>query len=132
MSTADSVAVRGIRARGRHGVLAQERRDGQDFVVDVVMFFDTAPAAATDDLALTVDYAVVAADVVAIVTGEPVDLVETLAAMIATRVLAHSRVDRVEVSVHKPEAPVGVPFDDVVVSVSRSRGQHVRDEGSDA
>ena len=117
----DTVAVRGIRARGFHGVLPEERRDGQDFVVDVVMSFDTRPAASSDDLTLTVDYSAVAADVVAVVAGDPVDLVETLAARIADVVLAHARVERVEVTVHKPEAPVGVPFDDVVVTISRTQ-----------
>ena len=117
----DTVAVRGIRSRGFHGVLPEERRDGQDFVVDVVMSFDTRPAAGSDDLALTVDYAAVSADVVAVVAGDPVDLVETLAARIADAVLAHARVERVEVTVHKPQAPVGVPFDDVVVTISRTQ-----------
>jgi FolB domain-containing protein len=121
----DTVAVRGIRARGFHGVLPEERREGQDFVVDVTMGFDTAPAAATDDLARTVDYSAVAADVVAILTGEPVDLVETLAAMIAAQVLTRELVDHVEVSVHKPEAPVGVPFDDVVVTITRTRDEEL-------
>jgi dihydroneopterin aldolase len=102
-------------------VLPEERRDGQDFVVDVVMSFDTRPAAGSDDLALTVDYAAVSADVVAVVAGDPVDLVETLAARIADAVLAHARVERVEVTVHKPQAPVGVPFDDVVVTISRTQ-----------
>ena len=126
----DVVAVTGIRARGHHGVLPEEQRDGQDFVVDVVMHLDTRPAAAADDLALTVDYAAVAVDVVAVVTGEPVDLIETLAWMIASTVLRHERVDEVEVSVHKPQAPVGVPFGDVVVTVVRSRGD--ADGGAEA
>jgi dihydroneopterin aldolase len=117
----DRVAVRGIRAFGRHGVLPEERRDGQEFVVDVAMSFDTRPAAAADDLARTVDYSAMAQGVVAIVSGEPVDLIETLAGRIADQVLADPRVDEVEVSVHKPQAPVGVPFDDVIVTVIRSR-----------
>jgi len=118
----DAVAIRGIRARGHHGVLPQERRDGQEFVVDVVMRFDTSPAAAADDLALTVDYSGVAARVVAVVSGEPVDLIETLAARIAEAVLIDERVDGVDVTVHKPDAPVGVPFDDVAVTIVRQRG----------
>lgn len=117
----DTVAVRGIRARGHHGVLPEERRDGQVFLVDVVMGLDTSPSAAADDLALTVDYSGVAAGVVALIEGEPVDLVETLAARIAAVVLEHPLVDEVEVTVHKPEAPVGVPFDDVVVTITRRR-----------
>ena len=119
----DTVAVRGIRARGFHGVLPEERRDGQDFVVDVALSFDTRPAARADDLAFTVDYAQVAADVVAAVEGEPVDLIETLAARIAAGVLTDARVQRVEVTVHKPQAPVGVPFDDVTVTIVRTNSR---------
>ena len=117
----DHIVLQGISARGFHGVLAAEKRDGQDFVVDVVMTFDTVPAAATDDLTSTVDYAAVAAAVVADVEGQPVDLVETLAARIAASVLAEPLVDTVEVTVHKPEAPVGVPFHDVSVTIRRTK-----------
>jgi dihydroneopterin aldolase len=117
----DTVALLGIRARGHHGVLPEERRDGQEFVVDVTMTLDTTVAAASDSLDDTVDYAVVGADVVAIIEGDPVDLVETLAQRVADAVLRHSRVQEVEVVVHKPEAPVGVPFGDVVVTVTRGR-----------
>lgn len=117
----DRVAVHGIRARGFHGVLPDERRDGQDFVADVVMTIDTRPAAASDDLNLTVDYAGVAADVVGVLSGEPVDLIETVAARIADAVLQRERVQAVEVTVHKPQAPVGVPFSDVSVSIQRTR-----------
>ena len=117
----DLVAVRGIRDRGHHGVLEHERREGQTFVVDVALAIDTRAAAAADDLALTVDYGAVAARVVAVVEGEPVDLVETLAQRVADVVLEHGRVAAVEVTVHKPEAPVGVPFDDVAVTIVRRR-----------
>lgn len=117
----DLVAVRGIRAHGHHGVFDHERRDGQTFVVDVRLAVDTRPAAAADDLALTVDYGAVAARVVAVVEGEPVDLVETLAQRVADTVLAVEGVAAVEVTVHKPEAPVGVPFEDVTVTIVRRR-----------
>lgn len=117
----DLVAVRGISARGFHGVLEHERREGQTFVVDVGLAVDTRAAAAADDLALTVDYGDVAARVVAAVEDEPVDLVETLAQRIADVVLAVDGVAAVEVTVHKPEAPVGVPFQDVAVTLVRRR-----------
>jgi dihydroneopterin aldolase len=117
----DRIELRGLRAHGHHGVLESERRDGQPFVVDVVLETDTTAAAAADDLAETVDYAVVGQRVVAIVAGEPVDLIETLAARIADACLDDARVVAVEVAVHKPDAPVGVPFDDVVVTIRRER-----------
>ena len=117
----DRVALHGLRARGRHGVLAREREEGQTFVVDLVLGLDTRPAAAADDLSLTVDYGAVAEEVVAVVEGEPVDLIETLAQRIADRCLARDGVREVEVVVHKPQAPITVPFDDVTVTIKRSR-----------
>ena len=120
-SDRDRIAVTGIVARGFHGVLEHERREGQTFVVDIALGVDTRAAAASDDLAHTVDYSAVAADVVALVSGEPVDLIETLAQRIADACLARDLVDSVEVVVHKPDAPVGVPFGDVTVSIVRRR-----------
>lgn len=117
----DTVALRGLRARGFHGVLPEERENGQVFVVDAVLHLDTAPAAASDDLTQTVDYSDLAARLVAIVVGEPVNLIETLASRLARCCLEDERVDRVEITVHKPDAPVGVDFDDVTVCVVRER-----------
>jgi dihydroneopterin aldolase len=117
----DRIELLGLRVRGHHGVLPQERRDGQTFVVDVVLEVDTRPAAASDDLTETVDYAGLAQHLVAVVAGEPVDLIETLAQRLADVALADGRVTGVEVAVHKPEAPVGHPVDDVVVRIRRGR-----------
>jgi len=117
----DEIAVTGIRAFGRHGVYPDERRDGQEFVADVVLWLDTRQAAATDDVADTVHYGELAEEVAAILAGEPVDLLETLAARIVDAVLARRPVQRVRVTVHKPAAPIPVPFDDVTVTVTRGR-----------
>lgn len=117
----DLIRLTGVRARGHHGVLEHEKRDGQDFLVDVVMAVDLARAGTSDDLAHTVHYGEVAADVVAVVEGEPRDLIETVAEQIAARVLARPLVEEVEVTVHKPQAPVGVPFGDVEVVLRRRR-----------
>jgi dihydroneopterin aldolase len=117
----DRIELRGIQAYGFHGVLAHERRDGQPFVVDVVARTNLAAAAASDALTDTVDYGVLARDVVAAVERDPVDLIETVAVRIADLVLADARIHEVEVTVHKPEAPVTVPVADVAVVVVRSR-----------
>lgn len=117
----DRVALHGLRARGHHGVLPREREEGQTFVVDVDMGVDTRAAAAGDDLARTVHYGIVAEEVTAVVTGEPVDLIETLAQRIADVCLAHEAVAEVRVVVHKPDAPITVPFDDVTITIQRSR-----------
>jgi dihydroneopterin aldolase len=116
---ADVIAVTGIRGFGYHGVLAAEREQGQEFSVDVAMTVSTENAAATDDLAGTIDYSAVAAGIHAVITGEPHDLIETVAARCADVALQFPGVRRVRITVHKPEAPVGVPFDDVTVTIVR-------------
>ena len=117
----DRVALRGLKARGHHGVFPKEREEGQTFIVDLTLGLDTRPAAADDDLAKTVHYGEVAEEVVALVEGEPVNLIETLAERIALSCLKHAAVTQVEVCVHKPDAPITVPFDDVTVTITRSQ-----------
>jgi len=117
----DRIAVRGLRVRGRHGVLDAERRDGQDFLIDAVLAVDTRPAAASDDLSLTVDYAGLSERLAAIVGGEPVNLIETLAERLAQACLAEPAVRQAEITVHKPDAPMGRPFGDVLVTICRAR-----------
>jgi 7,8-dihydroneopterin aldolase/epimerase/oxygenase len=117
----DRVTLRGLSVRGHHGVFAHEREDGQTFVVDLVLGLDTGPAAADDDLERTVHYGVLAEQVAAVIAGEPVNLIETLAQRIADTCLGHEVVEEVEVTVHKPDAPISVPFDDVTVTITRRR-----------
>ncbi|TQL01712.1 2-amino-4-hydroxy-6-hydroxymethyldihydropteridine diphosphokinase [Cellulomonas sp. SLBN-39] len=119
----DQIRLQGISAYGYHGVLDHERRDGQTFLADVVLHVDTRRAAAGDDLVHTVHYGVVAEQVAAVLSGDPVDLVETVAERIAATVLAHPLVQAVDVAVHKPQAPITVPFGDVVVSIRRDRSK---------
>ena len=118
----DRIRLTGLTAVGRHGVFEHERQDGQPFVTDVVLHLDAGPAAATDDLARTAHYGEVADTVVRLVTGEPVDLIETLAVRIAAAVLAEQPVvEAVEVTVHKPQAPIPHDFADAAVTVLRRR-----------
>lgn len=120
-ATTDRIRVRGISATGFHGVFEHERRDGQTFVADVVLHVDTRPAAAQDRLDLTVDYGSVASEVAGVLSGEPVDLIETVAERVAAVVLEHEGVAAVDVVLHKPQAPIPVPFSDVTVEIHRSR-----------
>jgi len=117
----DRIVLQGISARGFHGVLGVEKAEGQDFVVDVTLQVDLRRAGRSDLLAHTVNYAEVAADIVALITGPSLDLIETLADQIAAAALRRPLVQSVEVTVHKPQAPVGVPFGDVQVVVERHR-----------
>lgn len=118
----DEITLTGIRAFGHHGVYDQERRDGQDFIVDATLFLSTRRAAETDDVTDTVHYGEVAERIAEIVGGEPVNLLERLAARIADDLLSRGDVERVAVTVHKPQAPIPVPFDDVTVTIRRARG----------
>ena len=117
----DQIRLSGITAFGYHGVFEHERREGQTFGADVVVHLDTRRAAARDDLAHTLNYGELAEQVSAVLAGEPVDLIETVAERIAATVLASGVVQAVDVAVHKPNAPIQVPFDDVVVAIHRDR-----------
>jgi 7,8-dihydroneopterin aldolase/epimerase/oxygenase len=120
-STLDRLTLKGLRARGRHGVHDFERREGQEFIVDAVLGIDTRRAASGDDLASTVDYGGLASRLTAVVTGEPVRLIETLAHRLAQVCLAEPGVMEVEITVHKPNAPLPFPFEDVSVTIARRR-----------
>ena len=117
----DRITLTGLRVRGHHGVFEHERRDGQDFVVDATLWLDSRPAAASDDLADTVDYGGLANRLATVVEGEPVNLIETLAARLCELCMADERVIAAEVTVHKPQAPIAREFADVAVTARRSR-----------
>ena len=117
----DRITLRGLTVRGHHGVFDFERRDGQDFVVDVELELDTRPAAASDDLHDTIHYGELAEGLAAVVSGEPVNLLETLAERLVTVCLADARVSAATVTVHKPHAPIPLTFADVAVTVRRAR-----------
>lgn len=118
---ADRITLTGLKVRGFHGVYEHERRDGQDFVVDATLWLDSRPAAASDDLADTVDYGGLANRLATVVEGEPVNLIETLAARLCELCMADERVIAAEVTVHKPQAPIPLTFADVAVSIRRDR-----------
>jgi dihydroneopterin aldolase len=117
----DRIELRGLRVRGHHGVFEHEKRDGQDFVVDITVWMDLAPAAASDELADTLHYGELAERAAAVVAGEPCDLIETVSARIADDVITDPRVQAVEVVLHKPQAPIPLDFADVAVVARRSR-----------
>ena len=117
----DRIELRGLVVRGNHGVFDHERRDGQDFIVDITVWIDLANAAASDDLDDTFDYGVLAQRAAEIIGGPARNLIETVAAEIADDVMVDQRVHAVEVVVHKPQAPIPLTFGDVAVVARRSR-----------
>lgn len=126
---ADELAVTGIECWAHHGVFDHERRDGQRFVVDLVLGVDTRPAAASDDLRDTVDYGSLVAEVTAVMTREPVDLLETVAERVAGVCLTKTRVEWARVTLHKPDAPIEEPFSDVALTITRHRRDPGEGEG---
>ena len=112
----------GIECFAHHGVFDFEKREGQTFVIDLVLGLDTAPAAASDDLADTVDYGTSGARVKAAVERDPVDLIETVAQRIADVCLLDGRVEWARVTLHKPDAPIDATFSDVALTITRTRG----------
>jgi dihydroneopterin aldolase len=116
-----TITLTGLRAKGHHGVYDFERAQGQDFVVDVTLELDLARAAESDDVADTVHYGELAERLVAVISGEPVNLIETLADRLLTVALADPRVDAATVTVHKPQAPIPHEFADVAVTLRRER-----------
>jgi 7,8-dihydroneopterin aldolase/epimerase/oxygenase len=117
----DRISLTGLRVRGRHGVYDFERAQGQDFVVDVVLELDLGKAAASDDVTDTVHYGELVGALVAVLEGEPVNLIETLADRLLDVCLADTRVSAATVTVHKPQAPIPHEFADVAVTIGRSR-----------
>ncbi len=117
----DRITLTGIRVQANHGVFDFERENGQEFIVDVIAWLDLSAAASADDLSRTVNYGVLAEDVADAVATSPVDLIETVAERVANVVLANLAVTRTEVTIHKPQAPISVPFSDVSVTIVRAR-----------
>ena len=130
---ADSITLTGLRVNAHHGVYDFERENGQDFVIDVTVWLDFTSAAGSDDIAQTIHYGELAVEVAEAARHNPVDLIETVAERIAGVVLAHAAAQRVQVTVHKPSAPISVPFTDVSVQITReqvTREQAAREQAT--
>jgi dihydroneopterin aldolase len=119
----DELQIRGIECYGHHGVFDFERREGQVFIVDLVLGLDTRLAAQSDDLHDTVDYGSLVTSAKAAVEKDPVDLIETLAQRIADVCLLDDRVQWTTVTVHKPDAPIDATYSDVALTITRKRSE---------
>jgi 7,8-dihydroneopterin aldolase/epimerase/oxygenase len=117
----DRITLTGIEVFAHHGALPHERELGQRFVVDVALGLDLGPAASSDALADTIDYGRIAARVADAVSGDPCDLIESVAGRVADACLSDHRVEEVEVTVRKPHAPLPVLAREVAVTLRRTR-----------
>ena len=118
----DKIILRGVEAHGYHGFYDFERESGQPFIVDAELELDLSNASTKDDLEQSVDYNDLAILIHNEIKGEPAHLAETLAERIARKILAaYQRVDEVKITVHKPRAPISVPYGDVSIVIKRSR-----------
>jgi dihydroneopterin aldolase len=116
----DRITLKGIWGFGYHGVFAHEAKTGQDFFVDVDITLDLSAASRSDDLNDTIDYGALTDLVVEEITGERVQLIERLAGRIADRIKAlYPRIKTIEVTVHKPKAPVASEVADISVTITR-------------
>lgn len=120
-SFADRITLTGVGCVGYHGVLESEKKTGQPFFVDVTMFTSFCASSASDDIAQTANYAEVAETIREVITGQSVDLIETLAEKLASTILSRFAIDALELTVHKPNAPIEVTFSDVSVTIFREK-----------
>jgi FolB domain-containing protein len=120
-AVSDTISITGLRLTGYHGVFEHEKTDGQVFIIDLTIELNTQQAGQSDDVSDTLDYSVVVDEVANRVTGQSLDLIETLAADISRIVLRHPEPQAVTVTVHKPDAPVGHPVSDIAVTIRREK-----------
>lgn len=117
----DRVEIKGIEVYAKHGVLQHEQEKAQVFKVDVTAYTDLARPGQTDDLADTLDYSTIALEVREVVGSESHKLIETVATRVADAIMSHQQVSRAVVTIHKPDAPIDLVFEDVSVTVERER-----------
>ena len=121
MTGNDSIQLTGLRVFAFHGVLNGEREVGQEFVIDTKLELDLSAAAQSDDVTDTIHYGELAVAIASAVQRDPVNLIESVAQRVVDLALAYSSVTRVTVTVHKPSAPITIPFGDVSVTLTRGR-----------
>lgn len=117
----DRINLQGIEVYAKHGVFEFEQEKAQVFRVDVTAFVDLTAPGTSDDLVDTLDYGLLSNEVREVVGGESHSLIEKVAARVADTVLGHESVERVVVTIHKPDAPVDVAVDDISVTIDRTR-----------
>lgn len=116
----DKISIKGIKGFGYHGVFDFEKRDGQDFYVDLEIEIDLSVASRSDLLTDSVDYSLLTAIAKEAIEKLQFDLIERLAGFIADTIKENfSAIKKIAVTVHKPSAPVQESVTDIAVTITR-------------
>jgi dihydroneopterin aldolase len=119
----DKIIIKGLKVFAYHGVNPEEKRDGQQFILDVTLYLSLLRAGRSDDLNDTVSYSAASKTIIRTMTEDKYDLIERAAQRVAEQLLAeYHMVEKVEVLLKKPEAPVKAEFDYMAVQITRQRG----------
>lgn len=118
----DRILIKGLRVFAYHGVNPEEKRDGQTFVLDVSLYTSLRRAGETDCLEDTVNYSAAVKTVLRVMNEKVYDLIERAAARVAEELLSvFPSLERVDVLLKKPHAPVKAEFEYMAVEISRER-----------
>lgn len=116
----DLISIKGIKGFGYHGIFDFERRDGQEFFVDIEVVINLQDASKSDDLQDSIDYGLLTTIAREEIEGEPLNLIERLAGRIADRIMGQfPQAKSVSITVHKPSAPVSEDVTDIAVTINR-------------
>jgi dihydroneopterin aldolase len=116
-----TIELQGLELHGLHGVLDDERRDGQRFLVDLELDLADVTAAASDSIEDAVDYREVVETVIAVSDAHAYHLLEAFATAIADALIERFPLTRARVRVRKPDVLLARPVDHAAVVVERRR-----------
>jgi len=116
----DRIDIKGLEVFAYHGVLPEERREGQNFYIDATLYLDMSKAGKSDNLDDTVNYAKVCEEISIVFKKKEYNLIEKAAWQTVKHLLKiMPKIRKIDMTVNKPSAPIGLPFDNVSVSISR-------------
>jgi len=120
----DKIFISGLALHAYHGVMPYEGKVGQSFTIDLTLSIDLSAAARSDKVVDTVSYDKVVECASRAFTAQKYRLIEAAAGRVADAVLgAFPRVREIEVTIHKPHAPIAATFSDVGVTLKRARAK---------
>ncbi|MGN0376097.1 MAG: 2-amino-4-hydroxy-6-hydroxymethyldihydropteridine diphosphokinase [Suilimivivens sp.] len=116
----DEIRIEGLEIYAGHGVFEEENKAGQPFFVNAVLYTDTRAAGIYDDLAMSTHYGEVSHLIDRFLKDHTFQLIETAAEKTAEQILLHfPLIQRLDLEIRKPKAPIGLPFSSVSVRITR-------------